>query len=191
MMVNRRCFPNVNNDGDLRHLKINFDFTQLAEFTNWKITELDSNKVVAVFNKNTTSYLDMGIYQPGEGKLYKLAPVMQEGGTLVADESVSGSFDCKGLVSNGGKNITLIPGTTINFTNSDARIIMNGGNFKSGINTGDNTAPVNLQGKDTLWKGIVLQDCPSVEMYKTYFKDISPYEIFVTKAATKTHLSRI
>ena len=177
LMVNRRCVPDTptSGQGDLRQLKIKFDSTQLTGFTNWKITELDSNKVVAVFNKNTTSYLDMGIYQPGEGKLYKLAPVMQEGGTLVADESVSGSFDCKGLVSNGGKNITLIPGTTINFTNSDARIIMNGGNFKSGINTGDNTAPVNLQGKDTLWKGLVFQDYPSVEMYKTYFKDISPF----------------
>jgi len=193
LMVNRRCVPDTptSGQGDLRQLKIKFDSTQLTGFTNWKITDLDTNNVVAVFNKNTTSYIDMGIFQPGEGKLYKLAPVMQEGGTLVADESVSGSFDCKGLVNNGGKNITLIPGTTINFANSDARIIMNGGNFKSGINTGDNTAPVNLQGKDTLWKGIVLQDCPSVEMYKTYFKDFSPYEIFVTKAATKTHLSRI
>ncbi|MBS1517223.1 MAG: right-handed parallel beta-helix repeat-containing protein, partial [Bacteroidetes bacterium] len=183
MMVNRRCVPDENNEGDLRSLRIKFDSTKLAEFTNWKITELDSNKVVAVFNKNTTSYLDMGIYQPGEGKLYKLAPVMQEGGTLVADESVSGSFDCKGLVSNGGKNITLIPGTTINFANSDARIIMNGGNFKSGINTGDNTAPVNLQGKDgILWKGIILQGCPIVDMYNTYFNNISPYQLDSTYA---------
>jgi hypothetical protein len=102
-----------------------------------------------------------------------------------------GNFDCNGEVNNNGKNITLKPGTTINFANSDARIIMNGGNFKSGINTGDNTAPVNLQGKDTLWKGLVFQDCPSVEMYKTYFKDISPYEMDSTYSSTKTYLSLI
>ncbi len=46
---------------------------------------------------------------PGEGKLYKVAPVMQEGGTLVADEECSGTFDCKGEVNNNGKNISLKP----------------------------------------------------------------------------------
>ncbi|MCB0727214.1 MAG: T9SS type A sorting domain-containing protein, partial [Ignavibacteriae bacterium] len=185
LMVNRRCVPDTptSGQGDFRSLRIKFDSTQLSGFTNWKITELDTNNVITTFNKNTASFINMGEFKPGEGKLYKLAPVMQEGGTLVADESVSGSFDCKGLVNNGGKNITLIPGTTINFANSDARIVMNGGNFKSGINTGDNTAPVNLQGKeDTLWKGLVFQDCPSVEMYKTYFKNISPYEMDSTYA---------
>ncbi|MBL8008863.1 MAG: hypothetical protein JNJ56_15180, partial [Ignavibacteria bacterium] len=60
IMVNRRCVPDVNNDGDLRGLRIKFDSTDLSGFINWKITELDTNNVVATFNKNTTSYINMG-----------------------------------------------------------------------------------------------------------------------------------
>ncbi|MBK8552224.1 MAG: hypothetical protein IPL53_14645 [Ignavibacteria bacterium] len=52
---------------------------------------------------------------PGEGKLYKLAPVMREGGTLVTNEDCSGRFDCKGKVNNSGFDINIRPGTTINF----------------------------------------------------------------------------
>ena len=94
IMVNRRCVPNENNQGDLRQLKIKFNSSQLSGFNNWKIIELDSNKLVGTFDKNAGAYVDMGIYQPGEGKLYKIAPVMQEGGTLVADEEVApGTFN--------------------------------------------------------------------------------------------------
>ena len=45
MMVNRRCVPNVSNDGDLRQLKIQFDSSQLSGFNNWKIIDLDSDKM--------------------------------------------------------------------------------------------------------------------------------------------------
>jgi hypothetical protein len=147
IMVNRRCVPEINNNGDLRQLKIKFDSAQLAGFNNWKIIDLDSNKVVRTFAKDSNLYIDMGVYQPGEGKLYKLAPVMQEGGTLVADESVSGTFECKAEVNNNGYNVTLSPGTTINFSDADARIKMNGGSFRSGVNPGESTSPVFLKGK--------------------------------------------
>ena len=188
MIVNRRCSPfinylSANNIGGRRLVTMRINPDHLPGFTNWKIYNLENGDTSITFSKyDSTDNIFVGDFMPGEGKLFRLAPVMQEGGTLVADEEVIGNFDCKGEVNNNGKNITLKPGTTINFANSNARIVMNGGNFKSGINTGDNTAPVNLQGKDTLWKGIVLQDCPSVEMYKTYFKDISPYEMDSTYA---------
>jgi hypothetical protein len=188
MIVNRRCSPFINyssadNLGGRRLVTMRMNPDHLPGFTNWKFYNLENGDTSITFSKyDSTGNIFVGDFLPGEGKLFRLAPVMQEGGTLVADEDVIGNFDCNGEVNNNGKNITLKPGTTINFANSDARIIMNGGNFKSGINTGDNTAPVNLQGKDTLWKGIVLQDCPSVEMYKTYFKDISPYEMDSTYA---------
>lgn len=73
--------------------------------------------------------LNIAEFQPGEGKLYKLAPVMQEGGTLVADESVNGiQFVCKGEINNNGKNIRLSAGTSIQFK-EDAGINMTGGDF--------------------------------------------------------------
>jgi len=188
MIVNRRCSPIVVSDSGgvngRRSVTIKLDSGSsiFPDFNNWGVYDLEKDTLIKSFDKRLISTIHLSWFLPGEGKLYKIAPVMQEGGTLVADEDLIGNFDCNGLVNNNGKNITLRSGTTINFANSDARIIMNGGNFKSGINTGDNTAPVNLQGKDTLWKGIVLQDCPSVEMYKTYFKDISPYEMDSTYA---------
>jgi hypothetical protein len=78
-------------------LRIKFDSTQLAGFNNWSVTELDSNHTVATFDRRSGSYIDFGLFQPGEGKLYKLAPVMQEGGTLVADEDCGGfEFECRG-----------------------------------------------------------------------------------------------
>jgi hypothetical protein len=79
IMVNRRCVPDINQTGDVRQLKIKFDSTQLAGFNNWTITELDSNHTVATFDRRSASLIDFGFFQPGEGKLYKLAPVMQEG----------------------------------------------------------------------------------------------------------------
>ena len=186
MMVNRRCVPDTptSGQGDFRYLKIKFDSTQLSGFTNWKIIDLDTNNIVLTFNKNTTSYINMGEFKPGEGKLFKLAPAMQEGGTLVDDEECSGEFDCKGEVNNNGKNLTIKPSTTINFTNSNARIKMNGGNFKSGYTSVESTGPVNLKNKDgNFWKGLVFQNCERVEMLHTYFENISPYEQDSTYAA--------
>jgi len=185
LMVNRRCVPDtpVSGQGDFRGLRIKFDSPKLAGFTNWKIIELDNNNVVATFDKTTTAFINMGEFKPGEGKLYKLVPVMQEGGTLVADEEASGSFDCNGEVNNNGKNITLKAGSTIYFSNINARIKMNGGNFKSGYSIGDNSAPVNLKGKDgNFWKGLLLQNCSRVEILRTYFENVSPYRLDSTYA---------
>jgi hypothetical protein len=93
MMVNRRCVPEVSGgDGDIRQLKIKFDSASLASFRNWKLIDVYTGS--SVIFANSTSYLDigsssgtLGYFNPGEGKLFKLAPVMQEGGTLVTDES--------------------------------------------------------------------------------------------------------
>jgi hypothetical protein len=136
IMVNRRCVPDLNQTGDLRNLRIKFDSTQLTGFNNWSVTELDSNHTVATFDRRSASFIDFGLFQPGEGKLYKLAPVMQEGGTLVADEDCGGfEFECRGEVNNNGHDITIVPNTTIVFVNTSARINMNGGSFNSGSST--------------------------------------------------------
>ncbi|HMS35379.1 MAG TPA: hypothetical protein PKC91_14960, partial [Ignavibacteria bacterium] len=92
-----------------------------------KITELDSNKIVRIFDKDSAVYVNMGEFNPGEGKLYKLAPVMQEGGILVSDEEVQGiTFVCNGPVYNNGKDVSILEGTKIIFK-TGAGINMNGG----------------------------------------------------------------
>lgn len=185
MMVNRRCVPEINNDGDLRQLKIKFDSAQLSGFRNWKVIDLDSNKVIRTFDKDSNIYVDLGVYQPGEGKLYKLAPVMQEGGTLVTDEDCGGfEFDCKGEVNNNGNNINIKPGTIINFTNDSARIIMTDEIFTIGVNPPEDTSRVYLKGKggSNFWQGLLFNSCDSVVIAKTYFENISPYPVDSTYA---------
>ena len=186
LAVNKRCTPeDAGANGDLRTLRIKFDSAQLSGFNNWKIIEAKTNAVIRTFDKDSNIYLFMGEFQPGEGKLFKLAPVMQEGGTLVTDENCSGEFECRGEVSNNGKSITINPGTTINFENTSARIVMNGGVFSTGVNTTEETAPVLLRGKNgNFWKGLSLNECGGVEMFTTYFENISPYPVDSTYAAT-------
>ncbi|MEI7484895.1 MAG: T9SS type A sorting domain-containing protein [Ignavibacteriota bacterium] len=175
LMTNRRCAPEVAPIylGDIRQLKINFSSSQLSGFNNWKIINVENDSLINTFDKNSTAYVDMGIFQPGEGRLYKLAPVMTEGGTLVADETCSGTFNCNGKVLNNGHNITISPSTTISFSDS-AGIEMNGGNFTCGLNT-QNITPVTLTGKtgSTYWNGLSLSNCSSIEIYNTNISKIT------------------
>lgn len=194
MIINRRCSPyypdtpSIENGGRFIKLKLDSNHSEMTGFNNWCIFDLENDSLIGIFNKNIVSTVNLGWYLPGEGKLYKLAPVMQEGGMLVADENCGGfSFDCKAGVYNNGKNIRIKPGTTINFTNDSARIVMNDGSFVSGTLPSIETAPVYLKGKDgTPWHGILLEGCDSVYIAQTYFENISPYpvSIYATSAAT-------
>ncbi|HAY34039.1 MAG TPA: hypothetical protein DCY06_07855 [Bacteroidetes bacterium] len=134
LAVNKRCTPEDSAaNGDLRNLRVKFDSSQLTIFRNWKITDVLTNVTLSTFDKNSNEFVDMGIFQPGEGRLYKLAPVMQEGGTLIADESLSGvTFSCNGDVDNNGKNISVYVGTNINFADG-VKWNIDGGEFKSGL----------------------------------------------------------
>ncbi len=182
MLVNRRCSPFDSTDpqgeNGVRFIKTTLDsnHADFSGFNNWCIFDLEKDSLITTFDKGIITTINLGRFMPGEGKLYKIAPVMQEGGTLVADEECSGEFDCKGEVNNNGKNIKIKPGTTINFANTNARITMTGGTFKSGLTEGENTAPVYLKGKDdNFWKGISLNECDTVSLLRTYFRNISPY----------------
>ncbi len=192
MIVNRRCSPFLNdstnndNNGGRRFVRIKLDSasSSFAGFNNWFVIDVSNDSLIKTFDKNTKADINLGWYLPGEGKLYKIVPVMQEGGALVTDEDCSGEFDCKGEVNNNGYDINIRPGTTINFADSSARIIMTEGDFKSGISPSENTSPVYLKGKSgNFWKGIQLQNCPNVEIVRTYFENISPYELDSTYAA--------
>ena len=173
MMVNRRCVPDTpsNGHGDLRQLKIKFDSTQLSGFRNWKIIEMDSNKVIRTFDKDSNIYIDMKIFQPGEGKLFKISPVMQEGGTLVANEQVEGiTFICNGPVYNNGKDISILEGTKINFK-TGAGITMNGGKLTCSNYSTNTSENVLLKGYNGPWNGIVMNNCMRSVIQRTRFED--------------------
>jgi len=132
MVVNRRCSPLINdstnsdNNGGRRFIRIMIDSgsSSFSGFNNWSVIDVSNDSLIKTFDKNTRADINHEWYLPGEGKLYKIAPVMQEGGALVADEECGGDFDCKGEVNNNGKNIFLKPGTNISFADHTARIKM-------------------------------------------------------------------
>ncbi|MBE2256552.1 MAG: T9SS type A sorting domain-containing protein, partial [Ignavibacteria bacterium] len=174
--VNRRCVPETSTgEGDLRKLQIKFDSTQLQQFNNWKITDLNTGNDILTFNKNSNYFHNLGEFQPGEAKLYKLAPVMQEGGTLVVNEQFGNlEINCNDNVNNGGFNIDIGQGTTINFAEGK-KIIMNGGEFTCGYSLiGSPTATtVSLKGiSSSDWLGLEFNGCELIKINKTEFRNI-------------------
>ncbi|MBE2256705.1 MAG: hypothetical protein IAE65_10940 [Ignavibacteria bacterium] len=179
LMVNRRSAPvTLNYSGDNRILQIKLKSSELNDFNNWKITDCNDENNFLIFNKNSSGFINLGnsanslgYFKPGEGKLYKIAPVMQEGGTFVTDEYVDNlTFQCKGNVINSGYDLTLTPGTNITFYNN-AGITMNGGTFISGVFPFDNnSSPVIINGADNgdnQWAGFDFNTCELVVLSKT------------------------
>jgi hypothetical protein len=118
-IVNRRCSPFIDynssdNIGGRRLVTMKVNETHLQGFNNWTLYDLESNDSLRTISSKDTNDIFLGDFLPGEGRLYKLAPVMQEGGTLVADEDCGGfEFECRGEVNNDGYDITIVPNTTI------------------------------------------------------------------------------
>ncbi len=85
LFVNRRCVPETEpGAGDIRMLTIRFKPGELKNSDKWRIIDLNNNRAVE-FNKNNQGeggYVmlgsnpgDLGYFEPGEGKLFKLEPV--------------------------------------------------------------------------------------------------------------------
>lgn len=78
MVVNRRCSPIMEGREDgSRNVKILFDINDAA-FSNanrWRIIDLYTNGFVSELDKKNIGNIDLGLFQPGEGKLYKLEKV--------------------------------------------------------------------------------------------------------------------
>jgi hypothetical protein len=172
LAVNKRCAPSVGNTGDERILHIKFDAQKLQDFNNWKLIDVLTNTEIQTFNKNTTDYIIAGRFQPGEGRLFKLAPVMQEGGTFVCDELVTASaFNCNGTVNTGGYNLN-IPATngltTISFAQNGTIQGYGGTDFIIG---GYNQ--IVLQGQNgNKWRGLEIDNCANINIHNTKIKDI-------------------
>lgn len=146
MIINKRCSPISDDFPDgKRKIKIKFNANNsygLNNFDNWKILDVENGAEIATFDKNSDSYVDLGWFDPGQGKLFRVLPVMITGGTLVGNENISSVvFDCNGSVTaNVNKNITIGENVTINFKDS-VGIFMTGGNFKCGTTVSDYLAP--------------------------------------------------
>ncbi|MBK6505029.1 MAG: hypothetical protein IPG02_05020 [Ignavibacteria bacterium] len=197
MVVNRRCSPFNSNDPGLisgiRYVtvKIDSNHSEFSGFNNWSLYDLENDSLTATFDKRDNSTINLGWFLPGEGKLYKLAPVIQEGGTLIADEDCGGfEFECRGEVNNNGYDITIVPNTTILFSNTNARIVMNGGSFHSGSSS--ESYPIYLKAKSgSTWRGLNLGNCEEVELHQTHFNGVSPYPVDSTYAVEFTDCSSI
>lgn len=175
LILNKRCAPylNANDSGDRRRLQIKFNTNSLAGFNNWKLINAITGTDLAVFNKNNNTFIEVAeIFEPGEGKLIKLVPVLQEGGTLVCDENINTSITCKQNVYNNGYDITMGTSTNITFSES-AGIYMTGGNLTIGGET-DNPSPSHLQFtcSGNAWSGFILNACNSIHIYGAYFYKI-------------------
>ncbi len=143
MIINRRCSPflndstNIDENGGRRFVKIKLDSgsSSFSGFNNWSIYNLENDSLIITFDKLSNSYLSLGWYLPGEGKLYKIAPVMQEGGTLVTDEIMTAqSFTCKDTVISRGIDITFAGHNNVVSFADSATIIMDSAQFYSGDN---------------------------------------------------------
>ena len=139
---------------------------------NWKIIDLKTGDSVLTFNKNDIAKnLYLGEYDPGEGRLYRVAPVMHEGGTLAANEQVEGiTFVCNGPVYNNGKDISILEGTKINFK-TGAGITMNGGKLTCSNYSTNTSENVLLKGYNGPWNGIVMNNCMRSVIQRTRFED--------------------
>jgi len=179
MIINTRCSPYVSggDNGGRRFVRVKFDANagEFSHFNNWKIIDLEDNSTVLTFDKRTTSNLDLGWINPGQGKLYKLIPTFIAGGTLVCDESFSGvSFNCNGSVTGNNKKITIGGSVNINFKDSTG-IFMSGGTFKCGAYT-ESLAPtksVNLHSQSGMqWAGLCFNDIDTVIIQNTEVANI-------------------
>ena len=136
MIINKRCSPlqpSTHNDGQ-RFIRVKFDANSnsFPKYNSWKIINIYDGSTVASFDKTQSVLLDLGFYDPGEGRLYKISPVMSSGGNLVADENIENdNLICEDTVYTAGYNLIIGNNTSINFTDSSTFII-NGGTFTIG-----------------------------------------------------------
>jgi len=174
IMLNKRCTPPLANvsAGDVRTLKMRFNPDELPNFNNWVVIDPLTNTTIATINKNSGEYYSLGVFQPGEGRLFKLAPVMQEGGTFVCDEDFGGLIvNCKANVYTGGHNLTVRNNTTIEF-NEDCGITVE--NCSDVSFDGSGTKSIHLKGKNrSKWYGITANNISnSVLFNNTDFRNL-------------------
>jgi len=178
MIVNRRCSPLqpiTHNDG-ARYMRVIFDQNsgEFATYNSWNIVDVEFNTLVGSFDKTSVNpCVDLKWFKPGEGKLFKVVPVLPSGGMLAGDENLSGvSFTCEAPVYNNGHNITIGANTTIHF-NDSSRFVMNGGVFTVGDqNTSGSQNITSDAVTGSTWLGHSFTNC-EVNIYGTTFTGLT------------------
>jgi len=179
MIVNKRCSPKLTqstNDGE-RFIRVAFDQNsdEFPVYNSWKIIDVENmDTEVGRFNKTALNpFVDLGWFDPGQGKLYKIVPVLPTGGILAGDEDItSQSFTCEAPVYNNGYNITIGANTTIHF-NDSSKFVMSGGVFTVGDQ--NTSAPQNIT-SDAVpggsWRGHSFTNC-EVKIYGATFTGLA------------------
>ena len=83
MVVNKRCSPHIDGTsvgkiGGWRNVEVLFkkNHISMAGFTKWKIENIaDTNSSNFILDKLQGTYVNLGDFNPGEGKIFKLSPV--------------------------------------------------------------------------------------------------------------------
>jgi len=172
--LNKRCTPVDNNgNGDIRTLKIKFEGSELADYKNWRLIDPISGLIYQEFDKSTNSYINAGVFQPGEGKLFKLEPVIQSGGSLLSDEYIpGGTINIEDTLFTNGHTLRIGYGTTLNFSDS-ACIVVNGGSLICGdINQPTHARDIIFKGNNCNWSGVILNNCDTVNINSVQFQNV-------------------
>ncbi|NOS84701.1 MAG: T9SS type A sorting domain-containing protein [Ignavibacteria bacterium] len=182
MIVNRRCSPykdesNEDNRGGKRFMRVYFDqnHIEFAGYNSWNIIDVENPRaIVGKFDKTAlVPYVDLDWFNPGQGKLYKIVPVLPTGGILAGNENITGqNFTCEAPVYNNGYNITIGANTTIHF-NDSSKFVMSGGVFTVGDQ--NTSAPQNIT-SDAVpggsWRGHSFTNC-EVKIYGATFTGLA------------------
>jgi tetratricopeptide (TPR) repeat protein len=187
MVVNKRCSPHTQNDcGGLRWVKVKLgdfglpDATGFLRFRNLNIIDVETGNIVVTFDKeqnNGQPVVDLGWFEPGEGKLYKLAPTLLTGGTLVADEDLNGigselyvnNYDVSGVCYSNGHDVFFETPITFNFAENSGWVFEN---CRAGLGTSAGGYGY-FQGKNgAKWNGITASNCIYLISYAMNYKDI-------------------
>ncbi|MFZ1320742.1 MAG: hypothetical protein WAT71_04225 [Ignavibacteria bacterium] len=187
MIINRRCSPFIDNSstdniGGKRNIKVNLSQSLLGftKFRNVSLIDIGNDSILTTFyndaNVNNNPTIDLGWFNPGEGKIFRLSPALCVGGTLVADELdlFNESFICEGNVFTNGKDVLLEDSINIEFT-STGKFIVNGGTF--GCISSSPT--INLKGLNgQLWSGFSFTNC-TFAFQNVKFENTTGYPITI------------
>lgn len=177
MIVNRRCSPVKQGYTDgKRKIKVLFDnnHSEMYGYNVWKLEDLGNIMGAPItFDKTQNLYVDLDWFEPGEGRLYRMTPVIKSGGTLIGNEYITSGeeFTCEDTVWTNGYNLTIEDGVTIHFSDS-AKFVVNGGTFQIGNpqHTGPNT--INMSGESSNWKGFEFNNA-TVKIYGVNFSGLA------------------
>jgi hypothetical protein len=170
-VVNRRTLS-----ADRRNITVTINESSI--YNNWKVTEVGTNNT---WTASKTGQFKT-TFQPGEGKLFRLEPVMLAGGTIAYTETVPANSTLSvagNIVILSGVTLNLQSGTTLNIASGDS-ITCNG----ILTATGSSSSPVTFNFSGT--GGIVISGSTSSSSNLNYVTINSGAGVSFTNGSTAT-----